>query len=490
MEISEISRCNKVTLLCHGILSALISAAYLLEVIKGSRGIAYFAMIALLCLVPIIMEIMIYRKNPGSTVLRKVIAYSYALLYAVAVFTTNSKLPFTYILPMLIVITLYGDISYCMKIGVGGVLLNVVDVGYRAVTVGFAKDEIPDLEIRILVMIIIVLYLYLTTRVSRQINQDKQQELAAEKEKIERLLNQVMRLSNELSGGVEQVDVQMGRLDKSVKDMSAAMEEVASGTYETAESVQSQLVRTEEIQRLIDEVGEVGVYIKERMDTATGEMESGVADMELLSRQSKQSREANATVVELMKELHIQAGKMNEIVGLITSIANKTSMLALNANIEAARAGEAGAGFSVVAKQVNELADQTKVATVNIAELIGTVTSELNQVTDAVKVVEDNAEAQEQKTESLNNSLNGIKDMTSTIAEKTSDLEQMIVKLAAANGDIVHNIQTISAITQEVTAHSSETLNTCKENQEIVGEVSRITAKLNEDAHELKREQS
>ena len=489
MRISEVKRCNRVTLLCHGILSALISAAYLLEVIKGSRGIAYFAMIALLCLVPITVEIMIYRNDPESTVLRKVIAYSYALLYTVAVFTTNSKLPFTYILPMLIVITLYGDISYCMRVGVGGVLVNVVDVIYRAVTVSFAKDEIPDVEIRILVMIIIVLYLYLTTRVSKQINQDKRQELEEEKEKIERLLNEVMRLSGDLSGGVEQVDVQMNRLDKSVKEMSAAMEEVNSGTQETAESIQSQLTRTEEIQKLIDEIGEVGIYIKERMDNATGEMESGVADMELLAEQSRQSREANVTVVELMKELHVQADKMNEMVSLITSIANKTSMLALNANIEAARAGEAGAGFSVVAKQVNDLADQTKVATVNIAELIGTVTTELNQVTDAVKVVEENAEAQEQKTEALSNSLNGIRDMTTTIADKTSDLEQMIVKLAAANGDIVQNIQTISAITEEVTAHSSETLNTCRGNQEIVSEVSRITAKLNEDAQELKREQ-
>lgn len=487
MRMSEIQRCNKVTMLCHGLIGAIISAAYLIEVLKGSRTILYLAMLILLALGPFLVEVAMYKKNPESQILRKVIAYSYAVMYAVVVFTTTSKLPFTYIVPMLIIITLYGDISYCMRVGVGGVIVNVADVAYKALVTGLAKEDIADIEIRVIVMIIIVVYLCITAKVLKQINEDKQQELAEEKDKIERLLNQVMRLSGELSGGVEQVDNHMSRLDKSVDEMSAAMEDVATGTQETAESVQNQLTRTQEIQKLIDEVGEVGIFIKERMDTATDEMESGVADMELLAKQSKQSRAANATVVNLMNELHNQAEKMNEIIGLITSIANRTSMLALNASIEAARAGgDAGASFSVVAKQVTDLADQTKEATVNIAELIGTVTDELNQVTDAVKVVEQNAEAQDEKTENLSKSLNNLMDMTITIAEKTSGLEQMIEKLSTANENIVQDIQTISAITQEVTAHSNETLNTCRANQEIVDRVSQITAQLNENARELK----
>ena len=490
MKMSDVQRCNKVTILCHGIIGAIISLAYVIEVVKGSRTILYLAMLILLAVGPVLVEAALYKKNPESHILRKVVGYSYAVMYTVVVFTTTSKLPFTYVLPMLIVITLYGDIAYCMKIGVGAVIINLVDVAYRVISSNIAKEDIPDIEIRLIVMVVIVVYLYLTTKVSKQINNDKQQDIEEEKEKTERLLNQVMSLSGELSGGVEQVDDHMSRLDRTVEEMSVAMGEVATGTQETAESVQNQLTRTQEIQKLIDDVGEVGVYIKERMDAATGEMESGVASMELLAGKAKQSRAANETVVSLMTELHTQAEKMNEIIGLITSIANKTNMLALNASIEAARAGEAGASFAVVAKQVNDLAAQTKDATVNIAELIGTVTDELNQVTDAVKVLEENTEAQDEKTEELTQNLYNLKDMTVTIAEKTSGLEKMIAKLSVANEDIVQNIQVISAITEEVTAHSSETLNTCKENQEIVEKVSRITAQLNENAKELKSEQA
>lgn len=490
MRVSEAKRVNKVTILCHGIISGIILLAYFLEVLKGSRGLLYYGVMFILGLAPVVAEIAMFKKNPESSHLRKLVGYGYAVLYAFAIFSTTSILPFIYIVPMLIVITLYSDIAFCVKVGVGGVILNIIDVAYRAFTQGFTAEEIPDLEIRVLALLVIVVYVVMTTRVSKQINEDKRQELQEEKEKIERLLEKVMRLSGELSGGVESVDKHMANLDKSVEEMSSAMEEVASGTLETAESVQNQLVRTEEIQSLIDEVKEVGLYIKESMDTASDEVEGGVANMTELAKQSKQSKQANITVVELVEEVNKQAEQMNEIIRLITSIANSTSMLALNASIEAARAGEAGSGFAVVAEQVAELSSQTKAATVNIADLIGVVTKNLNEVSDAVKVLEENTEAQDEKVEALGQSLTSIKNMTADIAGKTADLDQMIGKLSSANGDIVQNIQTISAITEEVTAHSNETLNTCRENQHIVDEVSRITAKLNENAGELKDAQT
>lgn len=80
--------------------------------------------------------------------------------------------------------------------------------------------------------------------------------------------------------------------------------------------------------------------------------------------------DANNRVLEKMKVLTEYTNKMNTIIETITSIANSTGMLALNASIEAARAGEAGRGFSVVATEISGLASQTKDATVNITELI------------------------------------------------------------------------------------------------------------------------
>jgi methyl-accepting chemotaxis protein len=73
----------------------------------------------------------------------------------------------------------------------------------------------------------------------------------------------------------------------------------------------------------------------------------------------RQSVQTEATIQELVD----MAKKIEEILGMIQDIANKTNLLALNATIEAARAGEAGKGFAVVASEVKNLASQTSKAT-------------------------------------------------------------------------------------------------------------------------------
>lgn len=467
----------------------MITLAYLVEVIKGSRDIPYFLLIAALAMVPVVVETVLYRADKESRAIKHVMACCYLALYAVAIFTTNSLLPFTYIIPMMVVITLYSNQKYCLAVGVAALLFNIGDVAYHAVTVGYAKETLPDVEIRLLLLVLIVLYVVITTRVIQFINENKRQELEEEKGKIERMLQEVMRLSGELSVGIEQVDQYMGRLDRTTEEMGSAMEEVNSGTVETAESVQNQLIRTEEIQKLIESVREVGEHITGGMEKATVEVTAGITNMQELMRQSEKSKGANAKVVSLMNDLQEQAEKMNNIITLITSVANRTGMLALNASIEAARAGDAGRGFAVVATQVTELSEQTKQAAVNITDLIQAVTNELRQVTEAVAILEENTKAQDEKSAQLGRSLQVITEMTEEIAEKTRGMEQMITDLSVANGDIVQNIQTISAVTEEVTAHSSETMNTCYDNRQIVSEVSRVAAKLNENAQELRQTQ-
>ncbi|MGN0432482.1 MAG: methyl-accepting chemotaxis protein [Lachnospiraceae bacterium] len=484
--ISDSARINRAALICQSGICGVITLAYLLELIKGSRTPLYFAMMAILAMGPVVAEIVIYRKKPEYKRFKIFIAATYLVMYTVAVLTTNSILPFIYIIPMMVVVTLYNNILYCSIIGVVTMLVNIVDVVYRAITIGYSSQEVPDLEIRLLALLLISFYMAVTTKVSKNINDNKQKEIEAEKEKAEKLLQEIMRLSGELTEGIAKVDSHMNILGSSAEKIGTAMEEVSAGTLETAESVQNQLIRTEEIQRLIDEVKEIGEHIKNGMETTSAEVKNGVSNMNALEEQAEKSGRANAKVASLMKELQVQAEKMNDIITVINGVANRTGMLALNASIEAARAGDAGKGFAVVASQVSGLATQTKEATVTITELIENVGEELNQVIEAVGVLEDNTRQQNEKAVELDKSFKVIAEMTQDITTKTHDMEKMIVNLATANEDIVQNIQTISAITEEVTAHSSETMDSCRENVKIVGEVGEIATRLNENAQELK----
>lgn len=176
---------------------------------------------------------------------------------------------------------------------------------------------------------------------------------------------------------------------------------------------------------------------------------------------------------------------MNTIIETITSIANSTGMLALNASIEAARAGEAGRGFSVVASQISGLANQTKSATVNITELIGHINRELVDVAAAVDVVTEGNKANAESTRVVTDNFTGITQGTENVGRQTRELMDIVGELESANADIVENIQTISAITEEVSAHASETYNVCEENAVMVESVTAMVNGLNAEAQKL-----
>ena len=96
---------------------------------------------------------------------------------------------------------------------------------------------------------------------------------------------------------------------------------------------------------------------------------------------------------EIVRSLTASAHHIDEVVKSIQAIADKTSLLALNAHIEASRAGEAGKGFSVVASEVKALAAQTAKATGNIETQIGGIRKAVEDTVAAIRAVSESVES-------------------------------------------------------------------------------------------------
>lgn len=349
MKLTEKAYINRAAILCHTIVDTALALAYMLELFKGTRTPGYICVYTALCVLPVIVEWILFRKNPESGLIRHVIAVCYGMLYVFTIFTANSVTNFVYAVPMFVVLLLYSDVRFSVLYCGTLCLMNILDVVYVAVTVGYAADQIADVEIRTTSIILIAMFCIMTTIYLNRLNKGKLANLNAEKDKSTQMLDSTLQLAARISRGIEQVTEKMELLDQSVLHIQGSMKEVTQGSAETADSVQQQMVRTEEIQNHIARVKENAAVIDRGIDDAAGMIRKGQKNIDSMTEQVGKSIAANDTVIRRMEELSIQTEKMNTIIEMITGIADQTSLLSLNASIEAARAGDAGKGFAVVA---------------------------------------------------------------------------------------------------------------------------------------------
>lgn len=482
---AEMSIANKVSCIALTALVTVICGAYAIEVVKGNRTFAYVAATFVLSYVPTTLSWIAYAKRRDTTMVKHFLSIGYAILYTFLLFTAQNDLVFTYVIPLLIVVTLYNDFRYTTMLGAGVIIENLGYIVYTALTKQLSPQGVTTLEIQgFLILITTINFLIVSYETSRFQNM-KLAAINEEKSKISGLFEHTIQISRHMTENVTAIASQMNSLQSSVEQTMSSMSEVTSGTNESAEAIQNQLVKTEEIQTHISTVEHAADEIHEGVSTAASAVRTGQEHVSSLIGLTEQSDKASADVASALTSFREYTDQMNSITDLITSVASQTSLLALNASIEAARAGEAGRGFAVVASEISSLAGQTTSATENITELIGNISGQLQIMINTINNLIESNKKQNASAGKTAESFDTIAENTAHIQQQSAALASIVSELANANKVIVDSIQTISSITEEVSAHSNETYSCSEQNQQIVAEVNGLVQSLNEDANQL-----
>ena len=200
------------------------------------------------------------------------------------------------------------------------------------------------------------------------------------------------------------------------------------------------------------------------MSASVREISRQVEESNLITNQAvEQARKTDANISELSRA----AGRIGDVVKLITAIANQTNLLALNATIEAARAGEAGRGFAIVASEVKSLANQTAKAT----EEIGTQISDMQTATEATVAA----------VKKIRTTIGEVSVISETIAAAVAQQE-------AATREIANNVEHAAKETSEAAANISNVSRGAAETGSASGQMLSSAQELSAESNRLKSE--
>lgn len=476
MQMKEMERNNRVAMIAHGVINACMLFISVIGFVEHIVSAPVLVVLILLGIIPVLAEFICWKRDHATKAIKHLSQIGFALFYTVLLFTAQCNMVYAFVIPMMFAVMPYHDVKAFVLINVGTVVENILVVLLGATQGGFGYLGQDAGFIQISVMILLCITSIYAT-ISNQKNTDENIEsITAAQDRTEATLREVMEMSSRMETSVADITAELNKLETAFDSTKTAMEEVSAGSGESAAAIQQQTAQTEAIQEKVNTVGEVAETIGSNMEHTIEMLDAGKEEMAGLKEQAEDSARNSELAAQKLETLDHYMQEMHSIVEIISKIANQTSLLALNASIEAARAGEAGRGFSVVATEISGMATQTKDATGNIAELIQNVSGAIGEVVTVIRQMIDGIGSQREGTMRAADSFTAIEDSSYTIVDNLGEMLQTVEALKTANQEIVDSIQTISATTEEVSAHASETLEAEERNREIL---QKITENMN-----------
>jgi len=167
------------------------------------------------------------------------------------------------------------------------------------------------------------------------------------------------------------------QVQKSCLAITASSNQIGASGKELEATIAEQNASTNQVSATSREIAATSRQLAQTMDrlaqlSQQTAQEAGNSQDELLEMQQVMVSlsEATSSIVSKLGTMSNKANNINSVVETITKVAVQTNLLSLNAAIEAEKAGEYGAGFSVVAREIRRLADQTAVATLEIEQMV------------------------------------------------------------------------------------------------------------------------
>jgi twitching motility protein PilJ len=236
---------------------------------------------------------------------------------------------------------------------------------------------------------------------------------------------------------------------------------------ELAVTLNSVQVLTDAVQRVAESAREAESVARSASDTA----QKGGEAVERTVAGILEIRQTVAETTRKVKRLAESSQEISKIVALISQIASRTNMLALNASIEAARAGEAGRGFAIVADEVRQLADRVAKALKEIEQIVRQIQSETGSVMTAMEEGTQQVIQGTKLAEQAKRSLEDIVQVSNRINALVGSITADTVQQTETSRAVASVVQSVELTAQETSQEAQRVSGSLQNLVQVAGEL-------------------
>ena len=282
----------------------------------------------------------------------------------------------------------------------------------------------------------------------------------------------------ELRTLVSQVQGTVGRVTETTQQVEATSTELLAASTEqlreireTGESVLQMAGRINEVSAQAQETAQVARQSLSAAEQGLRAVQNTIGGMNSIRDQIQETSKR-------IKRLGESSQEIGEITELISDITEQTNVLALNAAIQAASAGEAGRGFSVVAEEVQRLAERSGDATRQIAALVKTIQTDTQDAVGAMERSTQNVVEGTRLTDAAGTALGDIDRVSRRLADLIEQISNQALSEAESANVVAANIQHIFAVTEQTGEGTRSTAQMVRELSKTAEELKQSVARF------------
>lgn len=299
------------------------------------------------------------------------------------------------------------------------------------------------------------------------------------------MVGQIDQTAKGLRGASNDLANSSSEAGRAVGEVASAMDHITLGTSNQVELVSRSRETIDRLEEMIHASAEISHDGQAR---AAGAMElalDGLRGAEVVEQSIESVSASAAQSADAIRSLSEKSANIDQIVVSIQAIADQTNLLSLNAAIEAARAGEQGKGFAVVAEEVRALAEQSRGAAGEIAEIIRQVKHETRNATSAVEASDQRAGEGAQAVAGNKAAFTNIQRAIEALHVNSGRAAELATEMTAAATTVGENVDSVAAVAEQTAGSTQEMSASTEETNATAEEVSAFADSLAETADTL-----